>query len=174
MELCLDSSAETESKISFEEIYIKNRRLMMYTEMNILNNFADAEDCVSEAFLRFSKNFSKYSQLDCPKMTSLLVIIVRNAALDKYRENQKICLSETPDEDVGAVSLDSYSFDSVISAIKHLKDEYRDVLMLRYVYGYNINEISMLLKIGSENVYKRIQRARKALAKILDEGGGKK
>ena len=87
MEICLDNTASTEEKRSFEDIYIKNRRLMMYTAMNILNNFADAEDCVSEAFLRFSKNFEKYSQLDCPKMTSLLVIIVRNAALDKYREN---------------------------------------------------------------------------------------
>lgn len=173
MEICLDNAEITESSPTFEEIYIKNRRLMMYTAMNILNNFADAEDCVSEAFLRFSKNFEKYSKLDCPKMTSLLVIIVRNAALDKYRKNQKICLSETPDEDVGAVSLDSYPFDSVISAIKDLKDEYRDVLMLRYVYGYNITEISALLKINSDNVYKRIQRARKVLSKNLEEGGGK-
>ena len=61
----------------------------------------------------------------------------------------------------------------MISAIKDLKDEYRDVLMLRYVYGYSINEISALLKINSDNVYKRIQRARKALAKNLEEGGGK-
>lgn len=173
MELCIETAKEETVNMTFEEVYIKNRRLMMHTAMKILNNFADAEDCVSEAFLRLSKNFRKYSSLECPKMTSLLVIIVRNAALDKYRESRRVTLSEAPDEDAGAVSLDSYPFDSVISAIKGLRDEYRDVLMLRYVYGYTVNEISGLLKLSTENVYKRIQRSRKALARELEKGGGK-
>ena len=174
MDVALEASAKPERKLSFEDVYLANRKLMTYTAMNILHNFADAEDCVSEAFLRFSKNFEKYSRLERPKLTSLLVIIVRNAALDRYRENQRTIPSETPDIDAGAVSLDEYPYDSVVSAIKLLKDEYRDVLMLRYVYGYSVVEISSLLKISPDNVYKRVQRARSALAKILEEGGGEK
>lgn len=171
MEICIDSPAEKLEEVTFEGIYLKNRKLMMYTAMKILNNHADAEDCVSEAFLRVSKIFKKISHLECPKMTSLLVIIVRNAALDKYRENKRILLSETPDEDAGKVSIDSYSFDSVVCAIKQLKDEYRDILMLRFVYGYSINEITHLLAISSENAYKRIQRAKNALEKVLEKEG---
>ena len=61
MEICIDSPSEKLEEVTFEEIYLKNRKLMMYTAMKILNNHADAEDCVSEAFLRVSKIFKKIS-----------------------------------------------------------------------------------------------------------------
>ena len=157
--------------ITFEEMYMKNRNLMMFTAMKILNNFADAEDCVSEAFFRAAKIFPKISRMECPKMTSLLVIIVRNAALDKYRANKRVVAVEAPDEETGTFCTDSYSFDSVQSAIAQLKDEYRDVLTLRFVYGYSVKEITEILSISADNAYKRIQRAKTELGKILENGG---
>ncbi|OPZ21351.1 MAG: ECF RNA polymerase sigma factor SigR [Firmicutes bacterium ADurb.BinA205] len=162
---------QTETSITFEEMYLLNRKLMMHTAMKILNNFADAEDCVSEAFLRTSKIFPKISHLERPKLTSLLVIIVRNAALDKYRANKRVVALEEPDIDTGTYYTDSYSFDSVIEAIGHLKDEYRDVLMLKFVYGYNTREMSDILGITSDNIYKRIQRAKAELARIIEKEG---
>ncbi len=161
-------SDDKSSNISFEEMYVTNRRLMMYTAMNILNNFADAEDCVSEAFLKAVKIFPKISGLERPKLTSLLVIIVRNAALDRYRKNQKVTASESPDEEAGAVHFDSYPFESVYSGIKQLKDEYRDILILKYVYGYSVAEIVEMLGISADNAYKRIQRAKAELGRILE------
>ncbi len=160
------------SNISFEEMYINNRKLMMYTAMNILNNFADAEDCVSEAFMKAMKIFPKISGLERPKLTSLLVIIVRNAALDRYRKNQKVTACEAPDEEAGTVHFDSYPFESIYSGIRQLKDEYRDILTLRYVYGYSVTEIIGMLDISADNAYKRIQRAKAELGKILEEEVG--
>lgn len=160
-----------ESIMTFEDMYIQNRKLMMHTAMKILNNFADAEDCVSEAFFRVSKIFSKISQLERPKLTSLLVIIVRNAALDKYRANKRIVAVEEPDTETGTVYNDSYSFDSVIASIGQLKDEYRDVLMLKFVYGYSIKEMTDILGISADNAYKRIQRAKSELARIIEKEG---
>lgn len=104
-------------------------------------------------------------------MTSLLVIIVRNAALDKYRANKRVVAVEAPDEEAGTFCTDSYSFDSVQSAIAQLKDEYRDVLTLRFVYGYSVKEITEILSISADNAYKRIQRAKTELGKILENGG---
>ncbi|MBR1823884.1 MAG: sigma-70 family RNA polymerase sigma factor [Ruminococcus sp.] len=162
---------QRDEPISFEDMYIQNRKLMMHTAMKILNNFADSEDCVSEAFLRASKIFSKISRLERPKLTSLLVIIVRNAALDKYRANKKVVAVEEPDIETGTIHTDSYSFDSVIASIGQLKDEYRDVLMLKYVYGYSIREMTDILGISADNAYKRIQRAKAELAKIIEQEG---
>lgn len=165
-------SADTSNNgITFEEMYMKNRNLMMFTALKILNSHADAEDCVSEAFLRAAKIFPKISRLECPKLTSLLVIIVRNAALDKYRANKREVPLDAPDEKTGAFSTDSYSFGSVKSAIAELKDEYRDILMLRFVYGYSVKEITQILGISADNAYKRIQRAKAELGKILENGG---
>lgn len=160
-----------DNSITFEEMYLLNRKLMMHTAMKILNNFADAEDCVSEAFLRASKIFQKISKLERPKPTSLLVIIVRNAALDKYRANKRIVALEEPDIETGTYYTDNYSFDSVIEAIGKLKEEYRDVLMLKYVYGYSTREITDILGISTDNVYKRIQRARTELVHIIEKEG---
>ena len=165
------AKSDVKKEISFEEMYIQNRKLMMHTAMKILNNFADAEDCVSEAFFRASKIFKKISQLECPKITSLLVIIVRNAALDKYRANKKLAAVDDTMLETEATYTDSYSFDSIVSSIKLLKDEYRDVLMLKYVYGYSIKEMVDILNISSDNAYKRIQRAKNELSRILEEGG---
>ena len=165
------NSSGSRKAVTFEEMYTNNRKLMMYTAMNILNNFADAEDCVSEAFFKAAKIFPKISALECPKLTSLLVIIVRNAALDKYRKNKRTVACEAPDEESGAVSTDSYPFESVYSAIAGLKEEYRDILTLRFVYGYSIPEIVEILDISAENAYKRIRRAKSQLARILEEEG---
>ena len=162
---------EKENVMTFEEMYINNRKLMMHTAMKILNNFADAEDCVSEAFFRASKIFSKISALERPKLTSLLVIIVRNAALDKYRANKKVIAVEEPDTETGTTYTDSYSFDSIIASIGQLKDEYRDVLMLKFVYGYSIKEMTDILGISADNAYKRIQRAKSELAKMIGKEG---
>ncbi|HPY85566.1 MAG TPA: sigma-70 family RNA polymerase sigma factor [Ruminococcus flavefaciens] len=167
---CFSLLKNNSQKNIFEQMYLKNRNIMMHISMQILNNRSDAEDCVSEAFLRAARNFEKFSSLDCPKQTSLLVIIVRNISIDKYRANKKIFAAEAPEELSGTVSFDSYSFDSVVFSIKQLKDEYRDILMLRFVYGYSVSQITDMLNISAENVYKRLQRAKSALKKE-PEGG---
>ena len=113
--VCMALISGRAKKNAFEQMYMKNRNLMMHISMQILNNHSDAEDCVSEAFLRAARNFDKISSLECPKQTSLLVIIVRNISIDKYRANKRIIASETPDELTNTVSFDSYSFDKGIS-----------------------------------------------------------
>ena len=85
-----------------------------------------------------------------------------------YRKNQKVTASESPDEEAGAVHFDSYPFESVYSGIKQLKDEYRDILILKYVYGYSVAEIVEMLGISADNAYKRIQRAKAELGRILE------
>lgn len=152
----------------FDRLYLKNRNIMMYTAMQILNNSADAEDCVSEAFLRAFKIYDKISSLDCPKQTSLLVIIVRNIAIDTYRKNKRSFAAEEELIMSEKISFDSYPVYSVIVSIKKLKSEYSDILMLKYVYGYTTAEIAAMLAITADNAEKRIQRARAALRKQLD------
>lgn len=169
--VCAADISDTEKTVSFEEVYIQNRKIMMYTAMRILNNFADSEDCVSEAMLRAAGIFKKIAALERKKITSLLVIIVRNAALDKYRANQRTIAVEEPDIETGSFCTDDYSFNSVTSAINQLKDEFRDVLMLKYVYGYSIKEMTCILGISADTAYKRIQRAKMELAKIIENGG---
>lgn len=168
--VCADNVKEQTHPLTFEEMYLDNRKIMMYTAMKILNNFADSEDCVSEAFLRASKIFDRIHTLETKKLTSLLIIIVRNIALNKYKANQRVITVEEPDTETNSYCTDEYSFNSIITSINQLKDEFRDVLMVKYVYGYSVNEVANILGITVDTAYKRIQRAKKELSKLIENG----
>ena len=52
-----------------------------------------------------------------------------------------------------------------------LPDELREPLILRYYYGFTTPEIASLLGISLPAAYKRIERAKTALRKMLGEEG---
>ncbi|WP_343120640.1 RNA polymerase sigma factor, partial [Clostridioides difficile] len=54
-------------------------------------------------------------------------------------------------------------------ALAKLNESYFQVLSLKFQYGFSNKEIANVLNLGEENVYKRIQRARKKLKEILEE-----
>ena len=55
-------------------------------------------------------------------------------------------------------------------AIKKLDDKYRDILLLKYVYGYSMKEIAKMLKITETNVSTRLERGRKQLKNKMEQG----
>ena len=57
-----------------------------------------------------------------------------------------------------------------IKEIKKLDDKYRDILLLKYVYGYSMKEIAKMLKITETNVSTRLERGRKQLKNKMEQG----
>ena len=49
--------------------------------------------------------------------------------------------------------------------------QFRDILYLYHIYGYNFKEISHLLSLTVENAKKRAQRARLMLKQNLEKAG---
>ena len=60
--------------------------------------------------------------------------------------------------------------DETIQALGKLKPEYRVVLYLHYYDQYTASEIGHLLKIPASTVTTRLDRGRKRLKKLLEEG----
>lgn len=60
--------------------------------------------------------------------------------------------------------------DETIQALGKLKPEYRVVLYLYYYEQYTASEIGHLLKIPASTVTTRLDRGRKRLKKLLEEG----
>lgn len=60
--------------------------------------------------------------------------------------------------------------DETIQALGKLKPEYRVVLYLHYYEQYTSQEIAHLLKIPTSTVTTRLDRGRKKLKKLLEEG----
>ena len=56
-----------EERGKFERLYHEYQGLMYYVANRILNNPHEAEEVVHDAFLAVLENFSKISEVECPK-----------------------------------------------------------------------------------------------------------
>ena len=157
-----------EDKATFKMLYEQYLNLMLHTAYQILGNQEDAEDAVSEAFIRIAKNFSKFNGEVCPKTANQFVIIVRNIAIDIYRKNKKKDEISFVDDIEVKNSNDNVS-EELEFALSLLSRPEKDILYLYYIYGCTVKEISKLFAISQAAAYKRIQRAKSHLKEILEE-----
>ncbi len=165
--VCMAMIDNSEDKTIFKKLYDEYLNLMLYTAYNILGNQQDAEDAVSEAFLRIAKNFSKLEKTICPKTANQFVIIVRNISIDIYRKNKR--KKEIPfQEDMNLKYDDKSESSDLESALSNLNQSEKDILYMYYIYGRTIKDISKLFDISEAAVYKRIQRAKSHLKEILE------
>ena len=158
-----------EDKDSFEKLYKEYVKLMYKVAFDILNNQEDAEDAVSEAFMRISKNFQIVHKFICPKTANQFVIIIRNISIDMYRKNKQLSENIYFDDEISDSYFDEFEQNNLKHSIERLNDTDKDILYFHYIYGYELNEISKLLGISKTAVYKRLQRAKQNLKQILEE-----
>lgn len=162
---------EQEDRDSFEELYLRCRGRLLGLALSILGNREDAEDAVSETFLRAARSFSKLSGMDCKKQEAWLVIICRNVSIDIYRRNRR----EAQHLDRTAAELPEISFEqedtgSLTEALRRLPKEHRDVLYIYCLFGCSAEESARQLGISKGALYTRVSRAKAALKRLLEEG----
>lgn len=170
---------EKEDKAKFEVLYNTYKNLMYYVANDILKDTMQAENAVSEAFLRIAKNFNKINDVNCPQTKGFVVIVVKNIAINMYNKNKKenaVSLDEIStyigNNNVEDKVLDEFAVEDLKKAIDSLKPIYKDAILFRYASGYSVSEISDILSVNSETVKKRIQRAKSELLKILEKMEG--
>ena len=154
-----------EDKSKFEQLYYRYRGLMFHVAMEKLQNVDDAEDAVSQAMLAIANNIHKISQVDCPKTKSFVVVITENKALDMIRQRRKVVPLEF-DEQTPGVEIPLPGDSGLADAIAKLPARYREVVLL-CADGYKPAEIAKLLNLSAGNVYKILQRARKAIEESM-------
>lgn len=57
----------------------------------------------------------------------------------------------------------------VADMVEKLPDIYRDVIMMKYFYGFKVNEISKQLHLSVGGVKSRLEKARKILRKDIND-----
>ena len=63
---------------------------------------------------------------------------------------------------------ENIDYDELVKTISQLPQIYKDVLFLRYVNDFSVKEISKMLDISVDTVWKRLERARKMLKELLE------
>ncbi len=135
----------------------------------------DAEDLTAEVFLKAWEYVNKNKEIE--KFGGLLYKIARNLVIDFYRKKstheanldetflQKISDAGTAVEKM-AVKSDTQN---IMKGLRLLKEEYREVLTLRYIDELDAGEIAAILNKSSINIRVLIHRALKTLRKIIDQ-----
>lgn len=155
------------------QIYNQYCNGMYIVAKRFLNDTADAEDVVQEAFI---KAFSKLDQYKAEvTFGAWLKRIVINKSIDflKSKKQHLVELDEvhlkivdTTNDDKWFVD-DTITLNSVKEAIKKLPETYQYVVMLYLIEGYDHQEISEILKITEVASRTQLSRGRVKLQELL-------
>lgn len=133
---------------------------------------SDVEDLVQEVFIRAIKNVDNFEEKSSPK--TWLISIARHVGIDEIRrkqrlrvknlifmESQAISQFQTPEDflNLNETKKDLYK------AIRKLKTNYREVIILRGIKELTIEETAEILNWKEEKVRLTFHRAIKALQK---------
>ncbi len=146
---------------------------MYNAAIRILKDSFEAEDIMQEAFL------TAFTKLETYKgevaFGAWLKRIVINKSLTQLKKNNRyqevkmdvITNNETENEVVDYSGLNPKN---VLTVLQNLKENYRLVLTLNLIEGYDYEEIAQILNYTNENVRTTISRAKKKLKQVLLAG----
>ena len=169
-----------DDKKKFEKIYYKYRRLMYRISYFILKDVHIAEDVVQTSFLHVIPHLHKFNEEECHKTRRYLIRVVRNESFAVYnkRKNESFVNIDSMEHEIEIggnlenEAITNIEVEIMSNKMEELSENYKEVLRYRYFDYYSDDKIAKILNITKENVRKRIERARKALIKICDVGGG--
>lgn len=150
-------------------LYQKYYKAMYNSAFRILKDAFEAEDIMQEAFL------SAFSKLDTFKgevtFGAWLKRIVINKSLTQLKKNTKydmVTMDVIPNSvEDEVIDYSSLNVKEVLNTINNLKENYRIVLTLNLIEGYDYDEIAQILNYTNENVRTTVSRAKKKLKQEL-------
>ena len=162
-----------------ENLYLTYKSRMYSIAYAILHDREDAEDAVMDAVFSMVKNISLFSPASRNKTGALIVVIIRNAAINRYNYNKRRSTSSldeaendipysdpTPEEMFGRKE----DYEELLRVIRTLDPIYRDILLLKYLYEYDNGTIAAMTGVAEATVRVRLMRAKEKLSVLL--GGG--
>jgi RNA polymerase sigma-70 factor (ECF subfamily) len=153
------------------QIYKNYYSAMYNASLRILKDTFEAEDILQEAFL------TAFTKLDTFKgevaFGAWLKRIVINKSLTQLKKNNTYqnvkmdVIKDTTIEIEEAIDYTSLHASKVLETLNSLKENYRIILNLHLIEGYDYEEIEHILGYTNENVRTTVSRAKKKLKQQL-------
>lgn len=157
---------------AYFNIYERYSKPMLNSSMRILNNIADAEDMVQEAFIDAFNNLESFTYKSSFEAWLRRIVINKSISLLRKR---KITWSDTDLSDAAAnepeaTNEEQFEFDvqRVKAAIRDLPENYRVIFNLFVIDELKQDEIASLLNISHNNVRTIYHRAKKKVLDLLN------
>ena len=153
------------------EIYNRYCKAMYNVAFRIVKDEHFAQDVMQEGFLKAFTKIDSYKQEVA--FGAWLKRIIINYSIDFYKKNNQFKFDDneknlTKIEDLEENLLDDFKLNElkvnqVLTTINSLKDNYRMVLTLFYIEGYDQEEICEILNISYANCRTTLSRAKENL-----------
>jgi RNA polymerase sigma-70 factor (ECF subfamily) len=136
---------------ALEELYLLHfDRIYSYLHLSVGNRH-DAEDLTTQTFLRMLEAIGRFRWREVP-FSAWLFRIAHNLAMDHFRMNRRVQSEEQVPEPPGSEesSAEDQAFDSMgragmLEMIERLSPEQRQVLTLKFLYGFANAEVAAIL-----------------------------
>jgi len=146
-----------------------------------VGNTDDANDLTSMVFLKTWNHIQNNSLGDAKTLRALLYKVARNIIIDFYRERSGKTPLSLDDEENKIEVIDNKSLDKhqdlddiqdlemIKNKLPLLKEEYREVIVMRFVNDLSLEEIADITKKTKGNIRVLLHRALNALKNLIEE-----
>ncbi len=158
----------------FYDLYISRIYRFIFFKVN---SVSDAQDLTSEVFLKLWQYIRDGKKIE--NLNAFIYMIARNSVIDFYRqrsrrdEKEELIEENNPpriiDErnDLASQQAISSEVSAMLKGLENLKDEYKEVIVLRYLDELSITEISDVLNKSKGSVRVLIHRALNVLKQTV-------
>jgi len=149
-----------------------------------VGNKEEAEDLSSAVFLKIWSYLQENNIIDSKTLRPLLYKIARNIIIDHYRkinQSENVSLDKTMEQgglidvkqDIAQRAEVMSDLMVIETKLPELKEEYREVIIMRYINELSIKEIAEILDKSKGNVRVLIYRALSTLKELMNQDENK-
>jgi RNA polymerase sigma-70 factor (ECF subfamily) len=163
--------------LAFEQLVREHMNTVLGLAYNYVGNFSTAEDIAQETFAQAYHSLS--SLRDSARFKVWLLKIARNKCIDALRRNpQWISLDQNKElqKELSAKSAPDtealgceFSEEDLLSAMRSLRQDYREIFVMKHVDNLSYKEISLLLGMTVSAVGEKLYRVRAMIREKLED-----
>ncbi len=152
-----------------ERLYLSYKDRVYYYIKSKVNSVEDAEDILSEVFIKAGRFYDSYDGQKSSELT-WMYSIARNAVIDFYRRQKES--EELPEDlplnfDIEEEAIEEETLERLAIALENMAPELRELIVLRYYNGFSLTEISGKMDISYGRIKLMHQKALAQLKKKL-------
>ena len=140
--------------------------LLWRTGIMMLGEPQDVQDMIQEVLLKYMQKRPVFHDAEPGKAWLLRVAVNLCRDMLRLRSRRRYFpIDELEPEAVGSTDAESRE---ILEEIAMLPQKWKSVLLLHYIEGYSLKEISEILDVSENAVKKRMQRAKEALRRRME------
>jgi len=170
---------------AFEKLIFSHQKSVYNMAFRMLGNREDAYDASQEVFIRVFRALPGFREQS--SLSTWIYRITKNVCLDLIRKNKNqhtVSIDQDNDygegpvrmqiEDPGPAPDETAEHNELVGkvreGIRKLPEQHRLIIIMRDMQNFSYEEIAKILRLPEGTVKSRINRARKALRDIIEDG----